>query len=180
MAFKVISNNFNTKRRIYFDRVAGKYHLEEWGTFTRKKDYEIMENISAIEPITEENKSSFIGKAGWGIAGSVLLGPVGLLAGVLAGGNKKAMTCAIEIYPEYKMVAEIDVKAYHDLNAFAATNRANGKILSDSDLLKPEPAVQNTNTGNITLDDLPKLKQLLDAGVISQEEFDAAKKKVLG
>lgn len=36
------------------------------------------------------------------------------------------------------------------------------------------------SNGNITLDDLPKLKQLLDAGVISQEEFDAAKKKVLG
>lgn len=179
MAFKIISNNFNTKRRLYFDRVAGKYHLEEWGTFTRKKDYEIAENISAIEPITEENKSSFIGKAGWGIAGSFLLGPVGLLAGVLAGGNKKAITCAIEIYPEYKMVAEIDVKAYHELNAFAATNRANGKILQNSDLLNIAPAPQPSNN-NISIDDLPKLKQLLDAGVISQDEFDAAKKKVLG
>lgn len=42
-----------------------------------------------IEPITEENRTSVLGKVAWGAAGSLLLGPVGLLAGVLGGGNSK-------------------------------------------------------------------------------------------
>ena len=32
----------------------------------------------------------------------------------------------------------------------------------------------------VSVDDLPKLKQLLDAGIITQAEFDEAKKKALG
>ena len=38
---------------------------------------------------------------------------------------------------------------------------------------------ENNNTNN-NLDDLKKLKELLDAGVITQEEFDAKKKQLLG
>ena len=41
---------------------------------------------------------------------------------------------------------------------------------------------EQSNSGSVkqlTLDDLPKFKQLLDAGVITQEDFDAAKKKLL-
>lgn len=60
------------------------------------------------------------------------------------------------------------------------------KIIGEIEEIK-EPAKKVTRTrkttktkSDITLDDLPKLKQLLDSGVISQAEFDAAKKKVLG
>ncbi len=42
----------------------------------------------------------------------------------------------------------------------------------------PEPAAPEVK--KLTLDDLPKLKNLLDAGIITQEEFAAAKKKALG
>lgn len=45
--------------------------------------------ISNFDLVTEENKASILGKVGWGAAGAFLLGPVGLLAGVLGGGNKK-------------------------------------------------------------------------------------------
>ena len=52
------------------------------------------------------------------------------------------------------------------------------KFLKENVPTNTAPLQQNTNT--VTLDDLPKLKQLLDSGVITQDEFDAAKKKVLG
>lgn len=45
-------------------------------------------HIKSVEVVTDANKTSLIGKAGWGAAGSILLGPAGLLAGLVAGGNK--------------------------------------------------------------------------------------------
>ena len=45
--------------------------------------------LTKIEPITEENHTSILGKLVWGAAGSLALGPLGLLAGVIGGGNSK-------------------------------------------------------------------------------------------
>ena len=45
-----------------------------------------------------------------------------------------------------------------------------------------QPGQTNTQatSGNTSLDDLVKLKSLLDSGIISQEEFDSKKKQLLG
>ena len=45
-----------------------------------------------IELVTEENAKSLVGTAGWGLIGATLLGPAGMLAGALAGGNRKKCT----------------------------------------------------------------------------------------
>ena len=42
------------------------------------------------------------------------------------------------------------------------------------------PTVQTVKTENNNIEDLKKLKDLLDSGVITQEEFDAKKKQLLG
>lgn len=47
------------------------------------------EDIVGFEIVTEENKASVLGKLGWGAVGAIALGPLGLLAGVLAGGNRR-------------------------------------------------------------------------------------------
>ena len=39
---------------------------------------------------------------------------------------------------------------------------------------------QAANSGKYDADELKKFKELLDSGVISQEEFDAKKKQLLG
>lgn len=52
-----------------------------------------------------------------------------------------------------------------------------------SDLLKSRQNITQGNSNNApvsSLDDLGKLKGLLDQGVITQEEFDAKKKQLLG
>lgn len=48
-----------------------------------------LSDVVEFQVVTEENKASILGKAGWGAAGLVVLGPLGLLAGALGGGNKR-------------------------------------------------------------------------------------------
>lgn len=51
---------------------------------------------------------------------------------------------------------------------------------SISNLLKERQTEKNSNIHNSNADELKKYKDLLDSGVISQEEFDAKKKQLLG
>jgi hypothetical protein len=45
---------------------------------------------------------------------------------------------------------------------------------------QPAPEAVATHTPADSYDDLMKLKELLDAGVLTQAEFDAQKQKILG
>lgn len=187
MSFKIITGNLEKpKGDLLFIKAGNQYVLKDSKFFGSDRDYRIENNLINITPITEENKSSFVGKAGWGLVGSVALGPLGLLAGVLSGGNKKVMCCAFEMLPEYKFVAEVDVNAYHELNAVAQKNRDFGKVFPNSDIQSnacKTIEVQNheaSTAPQLTIDDLPKLKKLLDEGIIDQSDFDAAKRKILG
>lgn len=65
-------------------------------------------NIASIQPVTEENKKSFIGKAGWGLVGGLALGGVGAIAGLLAGGNKKEIVIAITMKSGENIMATVD------------------------------------------------------------------------
>ena len=58
-----------------------------------------------------------------------------------------------------------------------------GKVLSE--LInkrqdKTETVVSEPKAANSNMDDLVKLKNLLDAGIITAEEFEAKKKQLLG
>jgi hypothetical protein len=48
--------------------------------------------IQTLEVATEETIKRMGGAIGWGLAGGLVLGPVGALAGVLAGGRGKSIT----------------------------------------------------------------------------------------
>ena len=55
-------------------------------------------HIASVEIVTQENQTSIVGKLGWGVGGALTLGPVGLLAGVLGGGNKNVMIVAMKLH----------------------------------------------------------------------------------
>ena len=57
------------------------------GKFFREKIP--VSEIQELEPASEETVKRIGGAVGWGVVGGVLLGPVGLLAGFLAGGQGK-------------------------------------------------------------------------------------------
>jgi len=44
-------------------------------------------DIAQVDIITQENSTSVLGKAAWATAGALALGPVGLIAGAIGGGN---------------------------------------------------------------------------------------------
>ena len=53
-------------------------------------------------------------------------------------------------------------------------------VLSKEEYAKEQKAISAGNSSVSSADELKKFKELLDSGVISQEEFDAKKKQLLG
>jgi hypothetical protein len=77
------------------------------------------QNVDRVEIMTEESKKKFLGAAGLGIAGGLLLGPLGLVAGALAGGNKKEVCFACYLKDGKKFMAVTDSKLYQKIAALA-------------------------------------------------------------
>jgi hypothetical protein len=73
--------------------------------------------IESFEIVTEENHASIAGKLGWGAVGLVALGPLGLLAGVLGGGNKKERVMSVVFKDGRKVLLKGTAK---DAEALAA------------------------------------------------------------
>jgi hypothetical protein len=73
--------------------------------------------FASVEAITEENKKKFIGAAGWGLVGAAALGPIGALAGILAGGNKKTVCAACVCKDGNKFLVEVDQKTFKKMVA---------------------------------------------------------------
>lgn len=76
--------------------------------------------VSSLETVaiaTEENVKKLGGTIGWGVAGGVLLGPVGLLAGLLVGGRKKEITFVATFRDGRKLLATTDSKTFTKLQA---------------------------------------------------------------
>jgi hypothetical protein len=74
-------------------------------------------SIKSVMPASEQNVKKFAGSAGWGAVGALALGPLGLLAGVLAGGNKKEVTFIAEFGDGKKFLGTTDNKTYTKLLA---------------------------------------------------------------
>jgi hypothetical protein len=73
--------------------------------------------IKSADLVTEENKKSFVGAAGWGLVGDMAFGPLGMLAGVLLGGNKKEVCVAVEFYDGRRCMVITDPSGYQKLKA---------------------------------------------------------------
>ncbi|MEC1178544.1 hypothetical protein P9B03_08630 [Metasolibacillus meyeri] len=69
------------------------------------------ETVESYELITEEHRKSAVSGVSRGLVGGVLLGPVGLLAG-LSAKNKGTHTLAIEFRDGKKSLIEVDEKIY--------------------------------------------------------------------
>lgn len=95
-----------------------------WGTFalrTQKHSF-VGEQIPAkslrsVQLASEESVKKMAGAVGWGAVGALALGPIGLLAGVLAGGNKKKVTFIAEFKDGRKLLASTDSKTFTQIQA---------------------------------------------------------------
>lgn len=76
-----------------------------------------LDNVEAVELASEESVKRLGGTIGWGVAGAVLLGPVGLLAGLLAGGKGKDVTFVCKLKDGRKFLATAPSKLFTELQA---------------------------------------------------------------
>lgn len=54
-------------------------------------------HIESVDIVTDENKASLLGAIGGGAVGTLIAGPIGLLAGAVLGGRKSATTMLIQV-----------------------------------------------------------------------------------
>lgn len=73
--------------------------------------------LDEVEVASEESVKRLGGTLGWGAVGAVLLGPVGLLAGLLAGGNGKNVTFVCRLKDGRRFLATATAKQFTELRA---------------------------------------------------------------
>jgi hypothetical protein len=73
--------------------------------------------LAEVSVATEESVKRIGGTVGWGVAGAVILGPVGLLAGLLLGGRKKDVTFVAKFKDGRRILATTDSKTFIKIQA---------------------------------------------------------------
>jgi len=74
-------------------------------------------SVVALDVASEDSVKKIGGSLGWGVAGGVLMGPLGLIAGAILGGNRKDVTFIAELSEGRKFMATTDSKTYTELQA---------------------------------------------------------------
>lgn len=106
-----------------FGKGSGTFMFGSFG-LPKKEGWGGQEGISAsqlaeVAVATEETVKRWGGTVGWGVAGAVLLGPVGLLAGLIAGGRDKEVTFVAKFKDGRKFLGTTDSKTYIKIAAKA-------------------------------------------------------------
>jgi hypothetical protein len=83
------------------------------------KTVTLIGQVESASVASEEDVKRTGGTVGWGLAGGVLLGPVGLLAGLLLGGRGKDVTFILIMKDGKKMLATTDAKTFTKIQALA-------------------------------------------------------------
>lgn len=73
--------------------------------------------LATVEVASEDSVKKIGGTIGWGVAGALVLGPVGMLAGLLVGGKKKEVTFIATFKDGRKLMATTDNGTFIKLQA---------------------------------------------------------------
>jgi hypothetical protein len=66
--------------------------------------------VDNVSILTQENSKAMLGTVGGAALGSVVLGPIGLIAGALAGGNKNRTALIIECHGGPRLIGTVPAK----------------------------------------------------------------------
>ena len=173
-AKKVEINNTGKNIVLGYTDKSGKFRV-----IRVDKDLEVWEQL------TEENKFKFGPSIGWGFLGPVILGPNGHIAGITIKGRATQCTvacvftesrrCAIEMSPEEFTTFQFAAPAGSDVESIRA-EAAKLAEMTEAEEAAEKEAVANAATAAETL---LKLKQLYDAGVLTEEEYAGKREKLI-
>lgn len=127
------------------------------------------EEICDVQVTTEEEASRLGKAAEAGIAGGLLLGPVGLVLGGLLGAadkQKKTVTFSCELLDGRRFLGKTDAATYAKLEAHAFKN-------------KGKAAVSSKSNESDQIAQLERLAKLKEQGALTEEEFQQQKAKLL-
>lgn len=113
--------------------VGNKLLMKRSGKFFRETI--LLGQLETVEAASEESVKRIGGIVGWGVAGGVLLGPVGLLAGLLAGGRGKDVTFVCKLKDGRKFMATASSKVFTELSAALFNSTSIAQV-------NPEPKAQ--------------------------------------
>lgn len=93
--------------------------------------------IEAVTEITDENKVSVLGGLGWGVAGTLIAGPIGAVVGGLLGGRKKVVTVMVSTTKGKKLLATATPAEVTQLTTMAM--RRKPRVASQVEPSHPKP-----------------------------------------
>ena len=149
------------------DYIAGNFNF---GLFTKNISDK---QLDTVEIATEESVKRIGGTIGWGITGGVVLGHVGLLAGLLLGGKGKNITFVAQFKNGKKFMASTDSKTFSKLQAITFKKDTNRYVNNSNTPIKDS---LESKTDNINK--LLELNNMLDKGLITEEEFKKYKEEL--
>ena len=122
-------------------------------------------HIEEVEVASEENVKRLGGTIGWGVVGGVLLGPAGLLAGLLLGGKGKKVTFICKLKDGRRFLASTSSKTYTEILAtqFSKNKRS---VSQDADARKP---VEEPSKSDIPISSLREAHDPAKIKIVSKD-----------
>lgn len=111
---KLHAGDFGEGTAHYFDSLRS-FSMPKGGFF--KTDSISATEIKTVEKASEESVKRLGGTIGWGVAGGLVLGPVGILAGLLLGGKSNETTFVVKFKDGRKFLATTDSDTYKKILA---------------------------------------------------------------
>lgn len=109
--FKIHAGDFGENNQGVYRQHDKTFLMPKDGAMFKKVKYK-PEDVEACELASEESVKRLGGTVGWGVAGAALLGPVGLLAGLIGGGRGKDVTFIIKFKDGKKALCTANNKEY--------------------------------------------------------------------
>ena len=166
----MILDQVNNLFVILYGSGIGGFHRTTVYSFDEIDSYETQN--TAGETISKSK-----GGVGRAVAGGLLFGGAGAMVGATTG---KRSSTVINVQSEATIYLKTHMgKRTETIIGTTEILAFLDKILDEAEQDTEKKSLPETNNTSSTADELLKLKSLLDAGILTQDEFDAEKKKIL-